>query len=115
MALDSVAHDLLVLVVGLIVVLLVDPVNNAADGFNNGVVVVSLEVWEIGDVTTLVEEWSIDEMPFGLIRATLVFNVISESGALDKRVFTLEMSPRWIRSLEHAKDLLNLTDGGLIK
>jgi hypothetical protein len=113
-ALLSVAHDLFVLVVGGVVVLLVDPVSEAVDDSNNGVLFL-LEVWEVRDTTTLIEEWSINEVPIGLIRATLKFNVISESGAFNKWMFALKLGPRWIGFLEYGEDILNLSNGGIIE
>ena len=58
----SVGHNLFVLVVGSVVVLLVQPVREAADGFNN-VVLINFKVWEVGDFTTLIKEWCVNEVP----------------------------------------------------
>ena len=86
------AHDLFVRVVGLVFVLLVDPVRETIDGIDRGVSIRN-KVWEVGNITTLIEEWCIDEVPIGLIRATLVLNIISEGDTFNKWMFTLELCP----------------------
>jgi hypothetical protein len=109
-----VSHDGFVLVVGGIVVWLVDPVSDAVDGLDDGVVI-DLEVWEVGDITTLIEEGGVNEMPSGLVWTTLIFNIISECDAFNKWMVAFFDSPFWVRSLKDREDVLYLSDGGLIK
>lgn len=47
------------------------------------------EVGEITDITTLIQEWCVNEMPVGLPTATLVLNGISHGSTLNEWVISL--------------------------
>ena len=112
--LDSVALNLLILVIRGIIVLLIDPVLETGDGLGD-VVGIWNEVWVVRDVIPLIEIWGINEMPSGLVGATFVLNVVSESDTFDEGVVALLLGPAWVRLLEHVQDLLNGVDGVLIE
>lgn len=91
LAFVSVGLDLLVLVGGLVVTIVVEPVDNGRHGLG-GVVVLHLEV-EVADLGAwLIEVWSVDVMPVGLVRATHVLDVVSEDSALNEWIVLLVSS-----------------------
>lgn len=65
--------------------ILVKPTDDIIDGLGN-VVVIWLEVRVVIEGASLVKERSVDEMPPLLVGASLVFDVVSKSGAFDEWV-----------------------------
>jgi hypothetical protein len=96
-------HDLLVLKSILIAISSFEPVGQ---GFNNlsDVVIIECKV-EIFDITSLIEEWLIDEVPSTLVLSTgLTLDKVGISCALSEWMMLLILSPVWICIFESCKD-----------
>ena len=88
-------HDLLVLISILIAISSFEPVGQGVDDLSD-VVIIECEV-EIFDVTSLIEEWFIDEMPSTLVCSTsLTLDKVSISCALSEWMVLFILSPVWI-------------------
>ena len=96
-------HDLLVLIGILVAISSLEPVSQRVDDLSD-VVVIESEV-EVLDITSLVEEWLINEMPSFLVYSIrLTLDKVSIGGALGEWMFLLILSIVWIGVLESFED-----------
>lgn len=88
-------HDLLVLISILIAISSFEPVGQGVNDLSD-VVIIESEV-EVFDVTSLIEEWLIDEVPSTLVlSSSLTLDKVSISCALSERMVLFILSPVWI-------------------
>lgn len=99
----GVAHDSFVFIGVLVAVSLVEPHLEGSNDLSD--VVLVLDEIEVLDFATLIEEWSINEMPSLLVHAALILNVIGESSAFSEWMFVFVLGPFWVGSLELLKDI----------
>ena len=100
---------MVILVAGLVVTLVVEPVGQSTHGLGD-VVRVHFEVVVI-DVAALVEEWLVDEVPSRLVSSTLGLQLISEGSALNHGVLVLAGNELGVRLLENGQDSLDILNG----